>query len=163
MFDLLPLIIPAAAAMLALPFGIRTRPEEKTIRAVYLFHRSGDALVTVASEDVPPFEPSQLGPVLEAVREFVEAEEPKSRGFDHRSLRFGEEGLVAVRGQYLSACAVFRGNADGTLRRELARFVREFESQNEGNLKTWEQAAGVAGAASSAIADIVSGPLTSVA
>lgn len=155
--DLLPLLIPAAAAMLALPFGMRVRSEDVSVRAVYLFHRSGDSLATVASDRPIPFEASQLAPVLGAVREFVETSDPRGRGFYETRQRFGEEGFVAVRGEYVSACAVFRGGADGTLRRELARFVQEFEARNEGNLGTWEQAADVAEAASSAISRIVGG------
>lgn len=162
MFDLLPLMIPAAAAMLALPFGIRTRPEEKKVRAIYLFHRSGDPLVTVASDQAFPFEPDQLEPVLGAVRDSVETSDPKGRGFQMTSRRFGKQGVVAVRGQFVSACAVFHGSGDGVLRRELVQFVRDFEARNEGNLETWEQAADAAGAASSAIAGIVGGPTPSV-
>lgn len=91
MFDLLPLMIPAAAAMLALPFGIRTRPGEKTVRAVYLFHRSGDPVVTVASDQVLPFEADQPEPVLGAVRDFVETSDRRglsqSRGPTWRVVR----------------------------------------------------------------------------
>lgn len=163
MFDLLPLLIPAAAAMLALPFGLRTHPEEKSVRAVYLFHRSGDPLATVAWENVAPFERTQLEPVLGAVREFVEPTDDRSRRPDQKTLRFGEEGLVAVRGEFVSACAVFHGNGEGNLRRQLVRFVREFEAQNEANLGTWEQAVGVAEVASSAISGIVGGLEVSLA
>ena len=162
-FDLLPLLIPTAVAMLALPFGLRARAAESSVRAVYLFHRSGDPLATVASADSPAFEPTQLGPVLGAVRAFVENADPRNGAVQQTTRRFGEEGLVAVRGQYLSACAVFRVSADGSLRRELVRFVREFEARNEANLDTWEHAAEVADEASSAISGIAGGIISSAA
>lgn len=148
--------------MLALPFRLRSpRLEEANVRVVYLFHRSGDPLATVASEDVAPLEASQLPPVLGAVREFVDAPEDASRAYAHTIRRFGEESLVAVRGQYVSACAVYHGGADGTLRRELVRFVQDFEARNEGRLDTWEDAAGMAEEASSAITDVLTGPIAS--
>src|SRR2546425_13208027 len=93
-------IVPAAVAMLALPFGLRGRAEEKNVRAVYLFHRSGDPLVTVASESVLPIESTQLEPVLGAVRDFVEGPEPAGHGIHQTSAVRGDEGAVGGRGQF---------------------------------------------------------------
>src|SRR2546429_9621933 len=107
MFGIRRLLIPAAT-LLALPFA-RSRAEEKNVRAVYLFHRSGDPLVTVASDAVVPLESTQLEPVLGAVRDFVETAEPVSRGIQQTTRRFGEEGIVGVRGQFVTACVVFHG------------------------------------------------------
>jgi hypothetical protein len=159
----LRLLIPAAGALLALPFGLRARTERTAIRAAYLFHGSGDPLATVSSDEAIPFEPTQLEPVLEALRDFVQAAEPKGHGFSQTSERFGEETLVAVRGRYVSACAVFRGNGETMLRRDLIRFVRGFEERNEASLETWEQAVRLADEASRELSKLVNGstvPLT---
>ncbi len=143
--------------MLALPFGLRSRVEEKNVRAVYLFHRSGDPLVAVASEAVPPFESRQLEPVLGAVRDFIERPEPAGRGIQQTTRRFGEEGVVGVRGQFVSACVVFRGRGEGIIRRDLVRFVRDFEERNEGRLGSWEDATSLAGEASLAMTELMEG------
>ena len=160
-FDLLPLLIPAAAIMLALPFGLRSHAEEKNVRAVYLFHRSGDPLVTVASDSVDPLELNQLEPVLGAVREFVDNEEPASRGIHPTSKRFGEEGVVGVHGRYVSACVVFHGRNDGIIRRDLVRFVREFEERNETRLGSWVDATSLATEASLAMTGLIDGQIPS--
>ena len=141
--------------MLALPFGLRSRAEEKNVRAVYLFHRSGDPLVTVASDVVLPFESTKLEPVLGAVRDFVESAEPAGRGIQQTTRRFGEEGIVGVRGRFVSACAVFHGRGDGIIRRDLVRFVREFEERNETHLGSWEEATTLAGEASLAMTGLM--------
>jgi len=161
MLGFLSSIVPAAVAMLALPFGLRGRVEEKNVRAVYLFHRSGDPLVTVASEYVLPIESTQLEPVLGAVRDFVDSPEPAGRGIQQTTRRFGEEGVVGVRGQFVSACVVFRGRADGIIRRDLVRFVRDFEERNEDRLGSWEEATSLAGEASLAMTGLMDGQVPS--
>src|SRR5438046_8842577 len=117
MLGFLSSIVPAAVAMLALPFGLRSRVEEKNVRAVYLFHRSGDPLVTVASEYVLPIESTQLEPVLGAVRDFVDSPEPAGRGLQQTPRRFGQEGVVGVRGQFVRAGVVVGARGDGSTRR----------------------------------------------
>src|SRR5947207_14554497 len=117
MFGIRRLLIPAAT-LLALPFA-RSRGEEKNVRTVYLFHRSGDTLVTVASDSVLPFESKHLEPLLGAVRDFVDNPEPAGHGIEQTTLRFGEEGVVRVRGQFVRACVVFHGRGDGNSRRDL--------------------------------------------
>ena len=161
MLGFLSSIVPTAVAMLALPFGLRSRVEEKNVRAVYLFHRSGDPLVTVASEYVLPIESTQLEPVLGAVRDFVDSPEPAGRGIQQTTRRFGEEGVVGVRGQFVSACVVFRGRADGIIRRDLVRFVRDFEERNEDRLGSWEEATSLAGEASLAMTGLMDGQVPS--
>lgn len=154
-------LVSLVGAMLALPFR-PGRSEKTAIQAAYLFHRSGDPLATVASDQTIPFEPGQLEPILGAVRGFVEESEPKGRGLHQTSERFGEETLVAVRGRFVSACAVFRGNGEANLRRDLIRLVRGFEERNETSLDTWEQAIGLAEEASRELTDIVNGPIASI-
>ena len=139
------------------PFSLRGRADDTSVRAVYLFHRSGDPLVTVASDSVLPLESSKLEPVLGAVREFVEGEEAASGRLLQTNQRFGEEGVVGVRGQFVSACVVYRGHGDGILRRDLVRFVRDFEERNGPQLETWEEATSLAGDASLALVGLMDG------
>ena len=97
MLGFLSSIVPAAVAMLALPFGLRSRVEEKNVRAVYLFHRSGDPLVTVASEYVLPIESTQLEPVLGTGGPRDPADDPTiRRGRGRRSSRSICERLCGV-------------------------------------------------------------------
>jgi len=164
--DFLILLVPAMIAMLAFPIGLRWRGADHAVHAVYLFHRSGDPLATVASDFVPPIHADQLGPVLGAVRTFVDTP-TEAREFHLTSERFGDESLVAVHGQFVSACAVYRGSGDGALGRDLVRFVREFEAANETHLGTWEDATSIARVASNAISVLVesrdaSGPADAV-
>ncbi len=141
-------------AMLAFPVGLRWRGTDHAVRAVFLFHRSGDPLATVASDFVPPIAADQLGPVLTAVRTFV-GTPTTNHTFRPTNERFGDEGLVAVHGRFVSACAVYRGSGDGPLGRELVRFLREFEEANAAHLETWGDATSVAAVASSAISGLV--------
>jgi len=152
--DFLIMLVPTMIAMLAFPIRLRWQGNDKAVRAVYLFHRSGDPLATVASEFVPPIAADRLGPVLGAVRTFVDTptEAPE---FRLTSERFGNEGLVAVHGRFVSACAVYRGSGDGPLGRDLIRFVREFEAANETHLGTWQEATSIARVASNAISVLV--------
>src|SRR5213594_2760366 len=56
MLDLITLLAaPAAALMLALPFGMhpRTTAEDRQMRAVYLFHRTGEPIAMVAPRPRP--------------------------------------------------------------------------------------------------------------
>jgi len=159
MFGIRRLLIPAAT-LLALPFA-RSRGEEKNVRAVYLFHRSGDPLVAVASDAVLPFESKHLEPLLGAVRDCVDSPEPAVHGIQQTTRRFGEEGVVGVRGQFVSACVVFHGRGDGNIRRDLVRFVREFEERNEDRLGSWEEATTLAGEASLALTSFMDGQVPS--
>src|SRR5437016_13038824 len=159
MFGIRRLLIPAAT-LLALPFA-RSRGEEKNVRAVYLFHRSGDPLVAVASDSVLPFESKHLEPLLGAVRDFVDSPEPAGHGIQPTTRRFGEEGVVGVRGQFVSACVVFPGRGDGSIRRDLVRFVRDMEERNEDRLGSWEEATSLAGEASLAMTGLMDGQVPS--
>src|SRR3989441_4265638 len=107
MLDLIPLLAaPAAARMPALPCGMPLRgAEDRQMRAVSLFHRTGEPIAMVAPDHAPPFAPEQLEPIIWTVRDFVETSMPKSQGYDVTSMRFDEEALVAVRGAHVSVCA----------------------------------------------------------
>lgn len=155
--ELLPIVLPAASLLLALPFGLRSRAPNRKVRAVYLLHDSGDPLAMVASDFLPPIPARELEPLLGTIRDFVETSMPASRGHKITSMRFGEEALVAVRGRHVSACAIFRGPAGASIRRDLVRFVREFEGQNGEHLARWEDATRLAEDASDALGAILSG------
>ena len=158
MLDLVTLLLaPAVAAMLALPFGmhLRATADDRQMRAVYLFHRTGEPIAMIAADHAPPFAADQLEPILGTVRDFVETSMPKSQGYDVRSMRFDEEALVAVRGAHVSVCAVFRSPNTSAIRRDLVRFIREFEGRNEGRLQTWEEACHFAGEAADAMSPLI--------
>ena len=109
----------------------------------------------VAPDHAPPFAPEQLEPIIWTVRDFVETSMPKSQGYDVTSIRFDEEALVAVRGAHVSVCAVFRSANTSAIRRDLVRFIRDFEDRNEGRLQTWEEACRFAGEAADAISPLI--------
>ncbi len=152
--EFLIVLVPAMVLMLALPIGLRWRGTDRLVRAVYLFHRSGDPLATVASDFVPAMAADQLGPVLEAVRTFVETPAGAAT-FRPIGQRLGDDAIVAVRGVFVSACAVYRGSSDGPLGRDLARFVCEFEGANEPALGSWSKATSTAAVASRAMSELV--------
>src|SRR5205823_13085967 len=110
------------------------------IRAVYLFHRTGEPIAMVAPDHAPPIAAEQLEPIIWTVRDFVETSVPKSQGYDVTSMRFDEEAFVAVRGAHVSVCAVFRSANVAAIRRDLVRFIRDFEGRKQGRLQTWEDA-----------------------
>src|SRR2546427_5547248 len=94
MLDLITLLAaPAAALMLALPFGTHFRRPagDRQMRAVYLFHRTGEPIAMVTPDHAPPFAAEQLEPIIWTVRDFVETSMPKSHGYDVTSMRFDEE------------------------------------------------------------------------
>ena len=70
-------------------------------------------------------------------------------------MRFDEEALVAVRGDHVSVCAVFRSANTSAIRRDLVRFIRDFEDRNEGRLQTWEDACRFAGEAADAMSPLI--------
>jgi hypothetical protein len=155
-FKFLTSLVPAAS-MLALPFGLKGRSEERSVRAMYLFHRSGDPIVTMASEEASPLASELLEPVLGAVRDFVATGDQSGRRMSQTSQRFGEEGVIGVRGQYVSACAVIHGRGDGLFRRDLLRFIQDFEDRNRDRLETWESATRLVGEASEAMVSLMDG------
>jgi hypothetical protein len=151
------LLAPAAAAMLALPFGMHAHgsPDGRQMRAVYLFHRTDEPIAMVAPDHAPPIAAEELEPIIWTVRDFVETSMPKSQGYDVTSMRFDEEALVAVRGAHVSICAIFRNSSVSAIRRRLVRFIRDFEGRNQGHLGTWEDACLVAPQAADAMSPLL--------
>ena len=158
MLDLVTLLlVPSAAVMLALPFGMHSRGPSKAchIRAVYLFHRTGEPIAMVAPDHAPPIAAEQLEPIIWTVSDFVETSVPKSQGYDVTSMRFDKEAFVAVRGAHVSVCAVFRSANVAAIRRDLVRFIRDFEGRKQGRLQTWEDACRFAGEAAEAMSPLI--------
>src|SRR5438093_13610134 len=96
MFGIRRLLIPSAT-LLALPFA-RPRGEEKNVRAVYLFHRSGAPLVAAASDAVLRFEPKHREPHPVAVRDFCYVLDTTGQGSKATIRPFDEEAVLGVRG-----------------------------------------------------------------
>jgi len=67
----------------------------------------------------------------------------------------GPCSLVAVRGAHVSVCAVFRSANTAAIRRDLVRFIRDFEDRNEGRLLTWEESCRFAGEAADAMSPLI--------
>ena len=153
--EFLIVLIPALVLMLALPIGLRWRATDPKVRAVYLFHRSGEPVAMVASDRLPPFAAEELEPIVSSVRDFAEAGFPAGQGSGVTSLRFDDESLVAVRGTDVSVCAVFRSRSTARVRRDLIRFIRSFEGRNEGRLETWQDACRFAGEATHALSPLL--------
>src|SRR5438876_10732997 len=111
MLDLVNLfLVPSVAVMLGLPFGMHSRGPSKArhIRAVYLFHRTGEPIAMVAPDHAPPIAAEQLEPIIWTVRDFVETSGPKSQGYDVTNMGIDGEAFGTVRGTHDSACRVFR-------------------------------------------------------
>ncbi len=133
MLDLVTLLLgPAAAVMVALPCGMQQRApaKDRQMRAVYLFHRTGEPIAMVAPDHAPPIAAEQLEPIIGTVRDFVATSVPKSQGYDVTSMRFDEKALVAVRGAHVRVCAVFRSPNTSAIRRDLVRFIRDLAGRN---------------------------------
>src|SRR2546428_10652783 len=84
-------LVPAMVVMLALPIGLRWRAPDPLVRAVYLFHRSGEPVAMVASDRLPPFAAEDLEPIVGSVRDFAEAGFPARQGPDVTAPRFAAE------------------------------------------------------------------------
>ena len=80
---------------------------------------------------------------------------PTSQGYDVTRLRYDEEAFIAVRGAHVSVSAVFRSPTTSTIRRDLVRFIREFERRNAGRLQSWEDACRFAEEAADAMSPLI--------
>jgi hypothetical protein len=116
--------------------------------AVYLFYRAGEPLVALASGRDLPIEAEQLEGLLSVVGNFVETSVPGSRGYATTAMRYEDLGIVAVRGEFLIAAAVYDGVAYDALKDELLRTLRAMEERHWRHLGSWEEATKVAEAAS---------------
>src|SRR5207245_11488168 len=104
-------LVPAMVVMLALPIGLRWRAPDPLVRAVYLFHRSGEPVAMVASDRLPPFAAEDLEPILGSDRDFAEAGFPARQGSDVTSQRVDDESLVRACGLDGNLRAMLRGRS----------------------------------------------------
>lgn len=116
---------------------------QRNVRAVYLFHESGEPLVALASGATFPIEAERLQGILQAVGGFVEGSVDAERGYGVTGLRFDEQGVVAVRGRNLIAAALYDGPVYDIVRSDLLRIVRDLEERHWQHLGTWEEASRV--------------------
>src|SRR2546422_8906527 len=99
-------LVPAMVVMLALPIGLRWRAPDPLVRAVYLFHRSGEPVAMVASDRLAPFAAKDLEPIVGSVRDFAQAGFPARQGSHLPSPRFDEESLGGVPGGCRNAWSI---------------------------------------------------------
>ncbi|MEK6987398.1 MAG: hypothetical protein AABX97_04780, partial [Candidatus Thermoplasmatota archaeon] len=143
------LIIPASVILVALaPLTAEELGElfravsavDQRVIAAYLFYKSGEPLVALSSSRSFPIEAEQLEGVLAVVGNFVETSVSAAKGYGVTAMRYDRLGILAVRGQYVIAAAVYDGAAYDALRSELVRIVRNLEQKRRHQLQTWEDA-----------------------
>jgi len=158
------LIIPGAITLVALvPLSAEELGElfravsavDQRVIATYLFYRTGEPLIALASGRSFPIEAEQLEGVLSIVGNFVETSVPAAKGYGVTAMRYDQLGILAVRGQYVIVAAVYDGTAYDALRSELLRLLRAIEERRESQLRTYEEAT----RAAEEVADELSGLL----
>ena len=161
------LLIPAAIALIAIvpltreDWGEMLRVVsaiQERVTAVYMFYRTGEPLVALASNRNLPIEAEQLEAVLSVVGNFVETSVPSSRGYAVTAMRYEGLGLVAVRGEFVIIAAVYDGPAYDALRSELTRTLKVFEERSWKELRTWEDATKVAETAANELSNLLHRP-----
>ena len=161
------LLIPAAIALIAIvpltreDWGEMLRvlsAIQERVTAVYMFYRTGEPLVALASNRSLPIEAEQLEAVLSVVGNFVETSVPSSRGYAVTAMRYEGLGLVAVRGEFVIIAAVYDGPAYDALRSELTRTLKVFEERSWKELRTWEDATKVAETAANDLSNLLHRP-----
>lgn len=113
---------------------------DQRVIATYLFYKTGEPLVALSSSRSFPIEAEQLEGVLAVVGNFVETSMSSAKGYGVTAMRYDRLGILAVRGQYVIAAAVYDGTAYDALRSELVRIVRNLEQKRRHQLQTWEDA-----------------------
>lgn len=161
------LIIPAALILyFVLPLSSRDFGEmlravaaiQERVIAVYLFYRTGEPLVALATSRNLPIEAEQLEGLLSVVGNFVETSVPGSRGYAVTAMRYDGLGIVAVRGEFVIGAAVYDGPAYDALRGELLRALRDIEERHWRSLSSWEDATKVAEPAADELAKFLRHP-----
>ncbi|MCI4371914.1 MAG: hypothetical protein L3J78_04620, partial [Thermoplasmata archaeon] len=162
------LIIPAAL-VLAVSFPLSSKDFgevlgavsaiRERVTAVYLFYRTGEPLVALASSRNLPIEAEQLEGLLSVVGNFVETSVPGARGYAVTAMRYDQLGIVAVRGEYMIGAAVYDGPAYDALRGELIRSLRSLEERYWRNLANWEEATKVAEPAAEELSKFLRNPV----
>src|SRR5207245_5158895 len=111
---------------------------QERVTAIYMFYRTGEPLVALASSRNLPIGAEQLEGLLAVVGNFVETSVPLSRGYAVTAMRYEGLGIVAVRGEFVIVAAVYDGTAYDALRSELTRTLKVFEERSWKELRTWE-------------------------
>src|SRR3989304_10479272 len=81
--------------------------------AVYLFYRSGEPLVALASGGNLPIEAEMLEGLLSVVGNFVETSVRGARGYAVTAMKYDGLGIVAVRGEFVTGAAPLYGARGG--------------------------------------------------
>ena len=135
---------------------------QERVTAIYMFYRSGEPLVALASSRNLPIGAEQLEGLLAVVGNFVETSVPLSRGYAVTAMRYEGLGIVAVRGEFVIVAAVYDGPAYDALRGELTRALRAFEERSWRQLGTWEDATSVAEVAANELSNFLEQPKRTV-
>src|SRR3989441_606980 len=161
------LLIPATlilAAILPLSVGDWDRAFrgasaiQERVTAIYMFYRTGEPLVALASSRNLPIGAEQLEGLLAVVGNFVETSVPLSRGYAVTAMRYEGLGIVAVRGEFVIVAAVYDGPAYDALRSELTQALKVFEERSWRQLGTWEDATTVAESAAEELSNFLEHP-----
>lgn len=123
--------------------------------AAYLFYRTGEPLVAIASGRNLPIEAETLEGLLSVVGNFVETSVRGSRGYAVTAMKYDQFGIVAVRGEFVIGAALYDGPEYEHLKGDLLRAVRELEEAHWRNLGSWESATRMAEAASDAMSKLL--------
>ena len=131
---------------------------QERVTAIYMFYRTGEPLVALASSRNLPIGAEQLEGLLAVVGNFVETSVPLSRGYAVTAMRYEGLGIVAVRGEFVIVAAVYDGPAYDALRGELTRALKVFEERSWRQLGTWEDATTVAESAADELSNFLEHP-----
>jgi hypothetical protein len=136
---------------------------QERVTAIYMFYRTGEPLVALASSRNLPIGAEQLEGLLAVVGNFVETSVPLSRGYAVTAMRYEGLGIVAVRGEFVIVAAVYDGPAYDALRGELTRALKAFEERSWRQLGNWEDATSVAEIAANELSNFLEHPERTVA
>src|SRR6059036_2651313 len=128
------------------------------VPAIYMFYRTGEPLVALASSRNLPIGAEQLEGLLAVVGNFVETSVPLSAGYAVTAMRYEGLGIVAVRGEFVIVAAVYDGPAHDALRGELTRALKTFEERSRRQLGTWEDATSITEEAANELSNFLEHP-----
>ena len=126
--------------------------------AVYLFYRSGEPLVALASGGNLPIEAEMLQGLLSVVANFVETSVRRARGYAVTAMKYDGLGIVAVRGEFVTGAALYDGPGYEALKGDLLRTVRDLEERHWRTLTNWEDATKIAEGAADDLSKLLRAP-----
>ena len=133
-------LVPLKPGELGEAFRALSGIQEKVV-AIYLFYRTGEPLVALASGRSLPIEAEQLEGLLYVVGHFVETSTSSFKGYATTAMVYDNLGIVAVRGRQIIAAAVYEAPAYDALLSELRRTVQGFETRRAAELRSLDSAA----------------------